>query len=85
MANVWEKELREEGVISRADDLFDVSRCMAASAYILGKYLAWERGDLRGALTRYAGKRANTGYEDKVIGTLAEIRGMKYQTDRLGT
>ena len=85
MATVWEKEFREEGVISGADDLFDVSRCMAASAYILGKYLAWEGGDLRGALTRYGGTRADRGYQDKVIGTLAEIQGMKYQTGRLGT
>jgi soluble lytic murein transglycosylase-like protein len=85
MAHVWEKELREKGVISGADDLFDVSRCMAASAYILGKYLAWEGGDLRGALMRYGGTRADTGYQDKVIGTLAEIRGMKYQTSRHGT
>jgi len=85
MARVWEKELTDEGLISAADDLFDVSRCLAASAYILGKYLAWERGDLRRALDRYVGSRARTGYHEKVLDTLAEIRTTKYQTEDIGS
>lgn len=83
MAEVWEEELKEKGLISNVQDLFDVSRCMASSAYILQKYLRWEEGNLRNALKRYVGSRTETEYHEKVLAALAEIRVTKYRVNEL--
>ena len=80
MAHVWAHELEQEGVIASKDDLFDVSRCIAASSYILEKYLDLEEGNLRNALKRYVGA-GDTVYPQKVLRTLREIREMKFQNE----
>lgn len=81
MSHVWAEELKQAGVIASEDDLFDISRCMAASAYILKRYLSWEEGNLKNALKRYVGVRSDTDYHNKVLETLSEIYAMKYQED----
>ncbi len=83
MSYVWSEELKQNGVIARDDDLFDISRCMAASAYILRKYLTWERGNLGNALKRYVGVRSETEYPQKVLRTLDEISAMRYEAKSL--
>ncbi|MEW6002679.1 MAG: lytic transglycosylase domain-containing protein [Nitrospirota bacterium] len=76
MPKVWGKELKQEGIILKEKDLFDVSKCMAASAYILTKYLNVEKGNIKRALKRYVGGQV-AGYYEEIIKTLGEISFMK--------
>jgi soluble lytic murein transglycosylase-like protein len=73
MARVWEEELKERGLISGEEDLFDISRSISASDYILRQYLTLEGGDIKGALMRYVGTRSGTDYQDKVMQALSEM------------
>lgn len=76
MADVWAAELKSKGLISEREDLFDISRSLAAADYIFGKYLSLERGDVRNALMRYAGSRAESEYQDKIMTAFYEIESL---------
>lgn len=78
MARIWKDELKKAGIIANEDDLFEVSKCVAASVYILEKYLRLEGGNLGNALNRYVG-HSKTGYREKVVEALGEIHMAKYE------
>jgi soluble lytic murein transglycosylase-like protein len=54
MPGVWMKELKEQGIIQKREDLYKISANIAAGAHVLATYLS-ETNDLRKALIRYVG------------------------------
>ncbi|MDA8088495.1 MAG: transglycosylase SLT domain-containing protein [Nitrospiraceae bacterium] len=76
LGSAWTEELRRRGIIHNEDDLFNVSKCMDASAYILDKYMAWNKGNLDAAIIHYGGP-ADHAYLGKILAALEEIRKVK--------
>ena len=77
MADVWTAELKSKGLISGREDLFEISRSIAAADYIFRKYLSLERGDVRSALMRYVGSRSETDPQEKIMNAFYEIDSLK--------
>ncbi|MDA8091268.1 MAG: transglycosylase SLT domain-containing protein [Nitrospiraceae bacterium] len=75
MGNTWTDELKDQGIIRKEDDLFKISKCMDASAYILDKYLDWKRNNLRDALVCYGGP--DHEYAVKILQALGELEAVK--------
>lgn len=69
----WGPELRRRGIAREASELYDPHKGLVASAYVLRGYLK-EELDLREALYRYRGKRAEA-YASRIL-TLAVEAGL---------
>jgi soluble lytic murein transglycosylase-like protein len=64
MPGIWMEELRQEGIVTKKEDLYTIPGNMAAGAYVLEHYLA--RSDsLREALIRYEG--GHSWYAKRVL------------------
>ncbi len=75
MGNTWAGELKDQGIIRNERDLFKVSKCMDASAYIMDKYLDWKRNNLKGALLLYGGP--DPEYAKRILDALGELEAVK--------
>lgn len=67
--SVWGKELKEQGIIKKRNDLFDPHINVKAGTYILTKYVH-QTGSVRKALVRYSG--GSSHYAKKVLAVYAE-------------
>ena len=68
----WVKELKENKILERKTDLWDIEYNMKATEYILEKFLAKANGDFKKSLTYYFGRKSKH-YTDKVYSNLGSL------------
>jgi len=80
MPGVWLKELKEQGIISEKEDLYNISGNIAAGSHVITTYLS-ETNDLRKALIRYVG--GASWYATRVMQAQKQIRLAQYSDQQL--
>ncbi|MBI5640784.1 MAG: transglycosylase SLT domain-containing protein [Nitrospirae bacterium] len=80
MPGIWEKELKELGIIKEKNDLYRISGNIAAGSHVLSSYLS-ETNDLRKALSRYVG--GASWYATKVLQAQKQIRLAQHADQQL--
>jgi soluble lytic murein transglycosylase-like protein len=70
MPGIWMEELRQEGIVTKKEDLYSIPDNVAAGNYVLQHYLASSDG-LRAALVRYEG--GHSWYATRVLKAMRQI------------